>query len=126
MDFYQRAKRYSIEKFTTTAFSLLANTSKENLIRLTYLAEKIPQKGFPTCHDDQMDAHLLAFSDQTIHHLKRKILFGRISGCITPVAMEIASHGRANQHCIRWIEPFFCLKSFSTVGADQKLVDDEV
>jgi len=44
MDFYQRAKRYSIEKFTTTAFSLLANASKENLIRLTYLAEKIPQK----------------------------------------------------------------------------------
>ena len=44
MDFYQRAKRYSIEKFTTTAFSLLANASTENLIRLTYLAEKIPQK----------------------------------------------------------------------------------
>ena len=44
MDFYQRAKQYSIEKFTTTAFSLLANASKENLIRLTYLAEKIPQK----------------------------------------------------------------------------------
>jgi MoaA/NifB/PqqE/SkfB family radical SAM enzyme len=44
MDFYQRAKRYSIEKFTTSALSLLANASKENLIRLTYLAEKIPQK----------------------------------------------------------------------------------
>jgi MoaA/NifB/PqqE/SkfB family radical SAM enzyme len=44
MDFYQRAKRYSVEKFTTTALSLLANASKENLIRLTYLAEKIPQK----------------------------------------------------------------------------------
>ena len=44
MDFYQRAKQYSIEKFTTTAFSLLANASKENLIRLTYLAEKIPKK----------------------------------------------------------------------------------
>jgi MoaA/NifB/PqqE/SkfB family radical SAM enzyme len=44
MDLYQRAKRYSIEKFTTTALSLLANTSKENLVRLTYLAEKIPQK----------------------------------------------------------------------------------
>ena len=44
MDLYQRAKQYSIEKFTTTAFSLLANASKENLIRLTYLAEKIPQK----------------------------------------------------------------------------------
>jgi MoaA/NifB/PqqE/SkfB family radical SAM enzyme len=44
MDFYQRAKQYSVEKFTTTAFSLLANASKENLIRLTHLAEKIPQK----------------------------------------------------------------------------------
>ena len=44
MDFCQRAKRYSIERFTTSALSLLANASKENLIRLTYLAEKIPQK----------------------------------------------------------------------------------
>jgi MoaA/NifB/PqqE/SkfB family radical SAM enzyme len=44
MDFQQRAKRYSIEKFTTSAFSLLANASITNLIRLTYLAEKIPQK----------------------------------------------------------------------------------
>jgi MoaA/NifB/PqqE/SkfB family radical SAM enzyme len=44
MDFYQRAKQYSIEKFTATAFSLLANASEEHLIHLTYLAEKIPQK----------------------------------------------------------------------------------
>ena len=44
MEFYQRAKQYSIEKFTTTALSLLANASTENLIRLSYLAEKIPQK----------------------------------------------------------------------------------
>jgi MoaA/NifB/PqqE/SkfB family radical SAM enzyme len=44
MEFYQRAKHYSIEKFTTTALSLLANASTENLIRLSYLAEKIPQK----------------------------------------------------------------------------------
>jgi MoaA/NifB/PqqE/SkfB family radical SAM enzyme len=44
MDLYQRAKRYSIEKFSITALSLLANTSKENLVRLTHLAEKIPQK----------------------------------------------------------------------------------
>jgi len=44
MDFYRRTKRYSIEKFTTSAFSLLANASTENLIRLTHLAEKIPQK----------------------------------------------------------------------------------
>jgi len=44
MDLYRRTKRYSIEKFTTSAFSLLANASTENLIRLTHLAEKIPQK----------------------------------------------------------------------------------
>jgi len=44
MELYQRAKQYSIEKFTMAAFSLLANASEENLIRLTNLAEKIPQK----------------------------------------------------------------------------------
>lgn len=44
MDIYQRAKRYSTEKFATAAFSLLANASTENLIRLTHFAEKIPQK----------------------------------------------------------------------------------
>jgi MoaA/NifB/PqqE/SkfB family radical SAM enzyme len=44
MDFYQRAKGYSIEKFATSALSLLASASTESLIRLTYLAEKIPQK----------------------------------------------------------------------------------
>jgi MoaA/NifB/PqqE/SkfB family radical SAM enzyme len=44
MELYRRAKQYSLEKFTTTALSLLANTSKESLVRLTYLAEKIPQK----------------------------------------------------------------------------------
>src|SRR4030042_293353 len=44
MELYQRAKKYSIEKFTTAALSLWANASKENLIRLTDLAEKIPQK----------------------------------------------------------------------------------
>src|SRR4030067_1780420 len=44
MDFYQRAKRYSIEKFAASSLSLLTNASEENWIRLTYLAEKIPQK----------------------------------------------------------------------------------
>src|SRR4030065_411390 len=44
MDLYQKAKFYSISKFTTVALSLLANASKENLIRLTHLAEKIPKK----------------------------------------------------------------------------------
>src|SRR4030043_1906130 len=45
MELYQRAKQYSIEKFAMAAFSLLANASEENLIRLTDLAEKIPKKG---------------------------------------------------------------------------------
>ncbi len=44
MDLYRRAKFYSLTKFTTTALSLLASASKENLIRLSFLAEKIPQK----------------------------------------------------------------------------------
>ena len=44
MELYRRAKQYSLEKFTTSALSLLANGSTENLVRLTYLAEKIPQK----------------------------------------------------------------------------------
>lgn len=44
MEIYQKAKRYWIEKFTVTAFSLLANASEDHFIRLTFLAEKIPQK----------------------------------------------------------------------------------
>jgi MoaA/NifB/PqqE/SkfB family radical SAM enzyme len=44
MDLYQKAKFYSISKFTMVALSLLAGASKENLIRLTHLAEKIPKK----------------------------------------------------------------------------------
>jgi len=41
---YRKMKHYSLEKFTTSALSLLANASDEQLIRLTYLAEKIPRK----------------------------------------------------------------------------------
>ena len=37
-------KRVSLIKFTTLASSLLTTSSKANLIRLTYLAERIPQK----------------------------------------------------------------------------------
>ena len=44
MELYQRAKQYSIEKFAMAAFSLLANASEENLIRLTNLEEQITQK----------------------------------------------------------------------------------
>ena len=41
---YTRMKHYSLEKLTTSALSLLANASDEQLIRLTHLAEKIPRK----------------------------------------------------------------------------------
>lgn len=44
MNVYMRMKHYSLEKFTSSALSLLANASDESLIRLTYLAEKIPRK----------------------------------------------------------------------------------
>ncbi len=44
MNVYMKMKHYSLEKFMTSALSLLANTSDEGLIRLTYLAEKIPKK----------------------------------------------------------------------------------
>ena len=41
---YTKMKHHSLEKFTTSALSLLATASDEQLIRLTYLAEKIPRK----------------------------------------------------------------------------------
>ena len=44
MKYSSRLKRISLIKFTTLALSLLSNSSKENLIRLTRLAEKVPQK----------------------------------------------------------------------------------
>ena len=44
MDTSSHLKRISLIKFTTLALSLLSGSSKENLIRLTRLAEKIPQK----------------------------------------------------------------------------------
>jgi len=44
MNVYRRMKHYSLEKFMTSALSLLANASDEQLIRLTHLAEKIPRK----------------------------------------------------------------------------------
>lgn len=44
MNYSSHLKRISLVKFTTLALSLLSGSSKENLIRLTHLAEKIPQK----------------------------------------------------------------------------------
>jgi MoaA/NifB/PqqE/SkfB family radical SAM enzyme len=43
-NFLCHIKRLSTEKFTSTALSMLSNASDEQLIWLTYLAEKIPHK----------------------------------------------------------------------------------
>jgi MoaA/NifB/PqqE/SkfB family radical SAM enzyme len=126
MDFYQRAKRYSIEKFTTTAFSLLANASKENLIRLTYLAEKIPQKEsyqekirwirtlFQTNHPGLAIARRVL--NETHPHHRKKIIsnfivnqllvgtnrrkaFQAEKGFYPPDAMLMSPTMRCNLHC---------------------------
>lgn len=44
MNISSQLKRASLIKFSSLALSLLSNRSKENLIRFTRLAEKIPQK----------------------------------------------------------------------------------
>jgi MoaA/NifB/PqqE/SkfB family radical SAM enzyme len=44
MNYSGRFKKISLIKFTTLALSLISNGSKENFIRLTRLAEKIPKK----------------------------------------------------------------------------------
>lgn len=44
MNHSSRLKKISLVKFTTLALSLLSSSSKANLIRLTRLGEKIPQK----------------------------------------------------------------------------------
>jgi MoaA/NifB/PqqE/SkfB family radical SAM enzyme len=126
MDFYQRAKRYSIEKFTTTALSLLANASKENLIRLTYLAEKIPQKEsyqekirwirtlFQTNHPGLAIARRVLNGTHPHHRKKiisnfivnqllvgtnRRKAFETEKGFYPPDAMLISPTMRCNLHC---------------------------
>jgi hypothetical protein len=44
LNLLSRIKMLWVEKFTSTSLSLLSNTPDEQLIWLTYLAEKIPRK----------------------------------------------------------------------------------
>ncbi len=126
MDFYKRAKYYSLEKFTTAAFSLLANTSKESLVRLTYLAEKIPQKEsyrekirwirmlFQTNHPSLAIARRVL--NETHPHHRKKVIsnfiinqllvgtnhrkaFAEKSGFYPPDAMLISPTMRCNLQC---------------------------
>ncbi|HXX36357.1 MAG TPA: radical SAM protein [Thermodesulfobacteriota bacterium] len=126
MDFYQRAKRYSIEKFTTHALSLLAGASTENLIRLTYLAEKIPQKDsyrekirwirtlFQTNHPGLSIARRVLNETHSLHRRKlisnfivnqllvgtnRRKAFEAERGFYPPDAMLISPTMRCNLNC---------------------------
>jgi len=99
----------------------------ENGIRvlLEEVKEVFSQEGFSTCYQHQMDAHLLALPYHTIDHFERKVLLG-IAPRVATIAVEIASHGRAEDHGVRRVESPFRLKGLSPVGAHQELVDDEV
>ncbi len=126
MDFYLRAKRYSIEKFTANALSLLANASTENLIRLTYLAEKIPQKEsyrekirwirtlFQTDHPGLTIARRVLNETHPLHRKKlvsnlivnqllvgtnRRRAFEMARGFYPPDAMLISPTMRCNLNC---------------------------
>jgi MoaA/NifB/PqqE/SkfB family radical SAM enzyme len=126
MELYRRAKQYSLEKFTTTALSLLANASKESLVRLTYLAEKIPQKEsyrekirwirtlFQSNHPGLTIARRVL--NETHPHHRKKIIsnfiinqllvgtnhrkaFAEKSGFYPPDAMLMSPTMRCNLHC---------------------------
>jgi MoaA/NifB/PqqE/SkfB family radical SAM enzyme len=126
MEFYRRAKQYSLEKFTTTALSLLANASKDSLVRLTYLAEKIPQKEsyrekirwirtlFQSNHPGLTIARRVL--NETHPHHRKKIIsnfiinqllvgtndrkaFAEKSGFYPPDAMLMSPTMRCNLHC---------------------------
>ncbi len=126
MDFYQRAKHYSIEKFTVSALSLLANASEENLIRLTHLAERIPQKGsyrekirwirtlFQTNHPGLTIARRVLNETNPVHRKKlisnfiinqlllgtnRRKAFEEERGFYPPDAMLLSPTMRCNLHC---------------------------
>jgi MoaA/NifB/PqqE/SkfB family radical SAM enzyme len=126
MDFYRRARRYSIEKFVTTSLSLLASSSEENLIALTHLAERISQKPayretirwirtlFETGHPG-LDIAKRVLSDTHPHHRKkiisnfilnqllvgssRRKAFQAEQGVYPPDSVLISPTMRCNLHC---------------------------
>ncbi len=118
-------KRISLIKFTTIGLSLLSNSSKANLIRLTYLAEKIPQKdsyrvkigwirelfkqGHPSLDiarrvikeanpkQRQRIVHFLI--DQFLEGTNRRRAFEARTGYYPPRAMLISPTMRCNLNC---------------------------
>jgi MoaA/NifB/PqqE/SkfB family radical SAM enzyme len=151
MELYRRAKQYSLEKFTTTALSLLANASKESLVRLTYLAEKIPQKDsyrekirwirtlFQSNHPGLTIARRVL--NQTHPHHRKKIIsnfiinqllvgtnhrkaFAEKSGFYPPDAMLMSPTMRCNLHCYGCYSASYSTEEDLPFDVIDRLVDE--
>jgi MoaA/NifB/PqqE/SkfB family radical SAM enzyme len=106
---YARMKNYSLEKFMTSAFSLLANASDEQLIRLTHLAEKIPRKDsyrrkirwirelFKQRHPGLQLAKRIV--KETNPHHRKKIEFEAKTGVYPPDTLLMSPTMRCNLNC---------------------------
>ena len=125
MNYSSRLERISRLKFTTLALSLLSSSSKGNLIRLTRLAEKIPQKTsyrekiewirelFKKDHPSlEIARRILRESnpkqrEKIVHFLVNQFLegtnrrkdFGMRTGYYPPRAMLISPTMRCNLNC---------------------------
>jgi MoaA/NifB/PqqE/SkfB family radical SAM enzyme len=125
MNYSSHLKRISLIKFTTLALSLFSNSSKSNLIRLTRLAEKIPQKAsyrekidwirdlFKKDHPSlEIARHILRESnlkqrEKIVHFLVNQFLegtnrrkdFALQTGFYPPRAMLISPTMKCNLHC---------------------------
>lgn len=125
MDSSFTLKRSSLIKFSTLALSLLSSSSKANLIRLTHLAEKIPQKDsyrkkiewirelFKKDHPSleiarrilresslkQKEKMVQFLVDQFLEGTNRRKEFGSRTGYYPPRAMLISPTMRCNLNC---------------------------
>lgn len=125
MEFSSPLKRISLIKFSTLALSLLSSSSKENLIRLTRLAEKIPQKDsyrekiewvrelFDRDHPileltrrfiketnpKQRETLVHFLVDQFLEGTNQRKAFESKTGYYPPRAMLISPTMRCNLHC---------------------------
>ncbi len=125
MNTSSQLKRISLIKFLTLALSLFSNSSKANLVRLTHLAEKIPQKDtyrekirwirglFQEDHPSLEIAHRIIkeanpkqremlvhfLIDQFLEGTNRRKDFSLRTGYYPPRAMLISPTMRCDLHC---------------------------
>lgn len=93
MNISSQPKRASPIKFSSLAPSLLSNSSKENLIRFTHLAEKIPQK------DSYREKIVQFLVDQFLEGTNRRKNFASETGFYPPRSILISPTMRCNLHC---------------------------